>query len=100
LFGVGHVEKGASLKEAAGLILLTGAGGAIFSWLLVQWNSLWPPFSLHCLMNLSWELFSVANTALGGWFPFALQTACVVFAVSLTLVLRRIRPAVVPGPNY
>jgi hypothetical protein len=36
-------------------------------------------------MNLWWEVFSVAKTALGGWFPFLLQTGSIFLAVGITL---------------
>ena len=84
LFGLGHIEKGQGWEEVAGILLLTAAGSVLFSWLLDQWQNLWAPFGLHCLMNLCWEIFSVSNTALGGWFPFALQTTTVVLAILLT----------------
>jgi hypothetical protein len=89
LFGLGHVEKGQGWKEVAGIFLLTAAGSAVFSWVLDQWQNLWAPFGLHFLMDLCWEIFSVSNTALGGWFPFALQTATVVLAILLTLYAKR-----------
>ena len=85
LFGLGHIEKGQGWKEVAGIFLLVAAGSAVFSWLLDQWQNLWAPFGLHFLMNLCWEILSVSNTALGGWFPFALQTATVLLAILLTL---------------
>jgi hypothetical protein len=89
LFGLGHVEKGQGWEEVAGIFLLTGTGSAVFSWVLAQWQNLWAPFGLHFLMNLSWEIFSVSNTALGGWFPFALQATTVVLAILLTLYAKR-----------
>jgi hypothetical protein len=89
LFGLGHIEKGQGWKEVAGIFMLTGTGSAIFSWVLNQWQSLWAPFGLHFLMNLWWEVFSVSNTTLGGWFPFAVQTTTVVLAILLTLYAKR-----------
>lgn len=92
LSGLAHVEKGASPLDVLGLFLLTGAGAVAFSWIYVRWDSLWAPFSLHLFMNLWWEVFSVAGTALGGWFPFALQTACIASAILLTVWLTQPRP--------
>jgi len=89
LFGLGHTEKGQGWKEVAGIFLLTAAASAVFSWLLDQWQSLWAPFGLHFLMNLWWEIFSVSNTTLGGWFPFAVQTTTVVLAILLTWQAKR-----------
>ena len=85
LFGLGHVEQGQSLLEMTGLMLLTSSGAAVFAWLLYRWQSLWFPITLHICMNLWWELFSVSKTALGGWFPFALQTGSVLLAILVTL---------------
>ena len=93
-FGLGHVEKGQSLSEIAGLFLLTGLGGATFSWLLIKWQSLWVPFALHMFMNLWWEAFSVSRTALGGWFPLALQILTAILAILGTLYLKRSRRSI------
>jgi membrane protease YdiL (CAAX protease family) len=84
LFGLGHVEQGRGFKEAIGIFILTVVGSALFSWLLDQWQNLWVPFALHLCMDLWWEVFSVSETALGGWFPFAMQTVAVAFAILLT----------------
>ncbi len=63
----------------------------LFAWLFQRWDyNLWVPFSLHALMNLTFQLFEVGETALAGWFPFALQAAVLVLAVLLTLWRRRI----------
>jgi hypothetical protein len=40
-------------------------------------------------MNFYWELFSVSKTALGGWFPFALQWITILAATFLTLKATR-----------
>jgi hypothetical protein len=89
LFGLVHIEKGQGWKEVGGIFLLTAVGSAVFSWLLDQWQSLWAPFGLHCLMNLCWEIFRVSKTAVGGWFPFALQTTTVALAILLTWHAKR-----------
>jgi membrane protease YdiL (CAAX protease family) len=85
--GAGHVEKSQTPLEVLGLFLLTGSGGAVFSWLLARWNSLWFPFALHMFMNGWWELFRVSRIAIGGWFPFALQSATILLAIGITLRL-------------
>jgi len=85
LFGLGHIEQGQSWQEMAGLFMLTGVGGVIFAWLVYRWENLWVPVALHICMNLWWELFSVARTAIGGWLPFALQTLTVLLAIVGTL---------------
>ncbi|MGA8103692.1 MAG: CPBP family intramembrane glutamic endopeptidase [Candidatus Acidiferrales bacterium] len=85
LFGYGHVEQGQSLQEMAGLLFLTGAGGVTFAWLVYRWQNLWVAVALHICMNLWWELFSVAKTAIGGWFPFMLQNLTMLLAIFITL---------------
>jgi membrane protease YdiL (CAAX protease family) len=85
LFGWGHIEHGQNWQEMAGIFLLTGTGGLVFAWLLARWENLWFPIMLHIAMNLWWELFSVARTVIGGWFPFALQTLTIVLAIAVTL---------------
>ena len=42
--------------------MLAGAGGMMFVCLVFRCENLWP------------ELFGVAKTAIGGWFPLVLQT--------------------------
>ena len=93
LFGYSHVEQGQSLQEMAGLLFLTGAGGVAFAWLVYRWQNLWVAVALHICMNLWWELFSVAKTAIGGWFPFMLQNLTMLLAILITLYRTRSRVA-------
>jgi uncharacterized protein len=95
LFGYGHVEQGQSLQEMAGLFFLTGAGGVTFAWLVYRWQNLWVAVALHICMNLWWELFSVAKTAIGGWFPFMLQNLTMLLAIFITLYRTRSKVATV-----
>ena len=97
LFGWGHVEQGENLPQMAGLFFLTGSGGVLFAWLVYRWQSLWVPVALHICMNLWWELFSVSKTAIGGWFPFALQSLTILLAILVTLYCKRAKaPAAAP----
>jgi hypothetical protein len=89
LFGWGHVEPGGNFREAAALFLLLGSGGMFFAWFYYRWDSIWFPWTVHALMNFYWELFSVSKTALGGWFPFALQWITILAATFLTLKATR-----------
>ncbi len=98
--GIGHVGKGQSFREIAGLFALTGLGGATFSWLLVKWESLWFPFAVHMFMNLWWEIFSVSRTALGGWFPFALQSLTMILAIAGTLHFKKLRRPLSPAGSH
>ena len=85
LSGYGHMEQGGTLLESAGLFFLITAGGVTFAWLAQRWQSLWVPIALHICMNLWWHLFSVARTAIGGWFPFMLQNSSILLAILTTL---------------
>jgi membrane protease YdiL (CAAX protease family) len=85
LSGYGHMEQGGTLLESAGLFFLISAGGVTFAWLAQRWQSLWVPIALHICMNLWWHLFSVAKTAIGGWFPFMLQNSSILLAILTTL---------------
>lgn len=95
VFGWGHVEKGSSFSEAAALFVITGVGGAFAAWFYYRWDSIWFPFTIHVLMNLYWEIFSVSRIAIGGWWPFALQWITLLFAAWLTW--RQTRNQVVAG---
>ena len=88
LFGWSHVEQGESLPEMAGLFFLTGSGGLLFAWLIYRWQNLCFPLALHICMNLWWELFSVSRNAIGGWFPFALQSLTMLLAILVTVYFR------------
>src|SRR5260370_14930548 len=85
LSGFCHVEQGQTFQEMAGLFFLTAAGGVTFAWLVYRWQNLWVAVALHVCMNLWWELFSVARSAIGAWLPFALQTLTMVLAILVTL---------------
>ena len=88
LFGYVHVEQGQSLQEMIELFLLLVAGGLTFAWLAYRWQNLWVAVALHICMNLWWEVFSVAKSAMGGWFPFMLQNLTMLLAILITLFWR------------
>lgn len=98
LFGWVHVDLAAPFQESIGLFFLTGSGGVVFAWLFLRWRrNIWVPFMLHAGMNLAWNVFNVADSALGGWYPFSLQSASIVLAVGLTL--RWTKPIEPPIPD-
>jgi len=89
LFGLGHsyqmITGKLGIDGLLGVIAITGLGSVFFSWLLVRWQfNLWVPFAIHCLMNLWWELFSVDQTALGGWLANLARLATIALAILLT----------------
>jgi membrane protease YdiL (CAAX protease family) len=94
--GIAHVDKSQTAMDVLGLFAVTGLGGFVFSWLFARWQSLWFPFGLHMFMNLWWDTFSVSRTALGGWFALALQIACGIAAIGITL---RMTPSLVSSAH-
>jgi membrane protease YdiL (CAAX protease family) len=99
LFGYGHMEQGSTLLESIELFLLLTAGGVTFAWLAQKWQSLWVPVALHICMNLWWELFSIARSAIGSWFPFMLQNVTILLAILLTLYAKRGRTPMATAPS-
>lgn len=91
VFGYGHVEQGQSRLEMLGLFLVTGLGGVVLAWLAFRWQNLWVAVAFHICVNLWWDIFSVSNNAIGGWFPFALQTLTIIIAIVGTLYLTKPR---------
>jgi membrane protease YdiL (CAAX protease family) len=85
LFGWGHVEKATNFNEGLAIFLLLTTGGFAFGWFYYRWDSIWFPWTMHALMNFYWEIFSVSNTALGGWFPFVLQNITLLLGIFITL---------------
>ena len=83
--------------DSCRLMYRTGlrAGGVTFAWLVYRWQNLWVAVALHICMNLWWELFSVAKTAIGGWFPFMPQNLTMLLAILITLYRTRSRVATV-----
>ena len=67
-FASGHLYQSNDMAGAVAVFGITFIGSAWFSWLFVEsgWN-LWFPVFLHAFMNLSWGLFSMDDTAAGGW---------------------------------
>ena len=91
LFALGHAYQAGGALELAGIFAVTGLGGLLGCWLFVRWNgNLWIVFGLHCLMNLWWEVFGVAETALGGWIANGARFLTVVLAILLTVYKDRI----------
>lgn len=91
LFALGHVYQTHDPLELLGIFAVTGLGGLGGCWLYLRWNgNLWIVFCLHALMNLWWEVFGVADTALGGWIANGARLATVTLATLLTIYKNRI----------
>ena len=86
LFALGHAYQSRDPLELLGIFAVTGTGGLFGCWLYLRWNgSLWFVFCLHALMNLWWEIFGVAENALGGWIANAARLTTIALAILLTI---------------
>jgi membrane protease YdiL (CAAX protease family) len=82
LFTVAHLGGELSLPMLASVL----AGGLVFSWLFVRWQSIWPAVHLHAMINFYWD---VSPTTVGIWHAVALA-----LAVAVTLAVKGIgRPS-------
>lgn len=67
-------------------------GAILFAWLYVEWNyNLWMAIFLHSLMNVSWHLFEMGETALGGMLPNVLRGFTILSAIVFTIIYKRKR---------
>lgn len=92
IFGMDHLYQGSTFWEATGIFFITAMGAVWFAWLYIEWNNnLWVPIFLHVLMNLSWILFEISNTALGGWFENIFRIMTIALTVIITIHYRKKR---------
>lgn len=90
LFGAVHLYQGSEFGEVVGIFFVTFMGGILFAWTYVEWNyNLWVPIFLHMLMNLSWELFSAGNTALGGMYSNLFRIMTITLIIVLTIIYKK-----------
>ena len=70
--------------------MITFSGAVFFAWLYVEWNyNLWVPILTHTLMNLSWSLFEVDNSALGGVKANIFRGLTILMAITITVLYKR-----------
>lgn len=90
LFAMAHLYQGRDTGEIVGVFLVTFLGGGLFAWTYAEWdNNLWVPVFLHMLMNLSWELFQLSETALGGGLANIFRGMTIAMVIVLTLLKKR-----------
>ena len=66
IFGLLHLYQGHDIISTLLAVLVTGAGGIMFSWMYVEWNyRLWIPISLHAFMDVAWIMFPVGEEGYG-----------------------------------
>ncbi|MEO1516312.1 MAG: CPBP family glutamic-type intramembrane protease [Bacteroidota bacterium] len=86
IFGSAHLYQGNSLEQTIGVFAVTLMGGVWFSWLYSKWNNnLWIAISLHFFMNLSWQIFAIDTTALGGGGANLFRIMTIAFSIVFTI---------------
>jgi membrane protease YdiL (CAAX protease family) len=91
-FAWGHLGQayraGGGLLTIAGVLAVTGFGAGVFAWLFVRSGyNLWFVIGLHAVLNLYWYVFTVSNTAIGGWLSNLARFATLGLAIWLSGVL-------------
>jgi uncharacterized protein len=68
LFAAGHAYQSSKPAELASIFAITASGSVIFSFFFARFGrNIWAPFALHAMLNSWWTLFTISDTALGGW---------------------------------
>ncbi|MCB9231028.1 MAG: CPBP family intramembrane metalloprotease [Bacteroidia bacterium] len=90
IFASLHLYQSDDPSTLVGIFLTTFLGAGLFGWLYLEWNfNLWVPISLHFFMNLSWELFSVSNDALGDMQANLFRGGTVALAILGTIFYKK-----------
>ena len=90
LFASGHLYQSTEFSVLIGVFLTTFMGAVFFAWLYVEWNyNLWIPVCMHFLMNLSWEIFTVSENALGGVTSNIFRGLTIALAISATVIYKK-----------
>ena len=89
-FGLIHLYQSTELAELVGIFLITFLGGILFSWAYAEWNyNIWVPIFIHMLMNLSFELFSAGENALGGIYINIFRTMSIILIIAITVIYKK-----------
>ncbi len=92
VFASGHLYQSHDTAELIGIFSVTFMGAVLFAWLFVEWNyNLWVPIFLHALMNLSWHVFEMDPTALGGVLANVFRGLTIALAIVFTIVYKRMQ---------
>ncbi|MGC4235324.1 MAG: type II CAAX endopeptidase family protein [Niabella sp.] len=92
IFAFGHLYQSENISELVGIFMVTFFGAVFFAWLYVEWNyNLWIPILTHTLMNLSWNLFEVDNSALGDVKANLFRGLTILTAIIFTIVYKKNR---------
>ncbi len=86
VFGLLHLYQGNDFASSISVFLVTFAGGVMFAWLYAEWRfNIWVPVFLHMLMNMSWMLFSAAETAAGNTYSNIFRAITIALAILFTI---------------
>jgi membrane protease YdiL (CAAX protease family) len=87
IFGLLHLYQGSGIGETLGIFMVTFTGALWFAWLYIEWDdNLWIPVWMHILMNLSWALFLINYTALGGFEANIFRIITIALSVIITVL--------------
>ena len=90
IFGLGHIYQGNSSGTVLAVFAITAIGSAWFAWLYIEWqNNLWVPIFFHMLMNASWLLFQVSETAVGGLYSNIFRAVTIALSVLITIYFNK-----------
>lgn len=89
VFALGHLYQSDDNTVKLGVFLVTFMGAAWFGWLYAEWNyNLWVPVFLHMMMNASWMIFQVADTAAGSASANIARTATITLSIAFTVIYK------------
>ncbi len=92
IFASGHLYQSQDTRTLIGIFTITFSGAVFFAWLYVEWNyNLWVPILTHTFMNLSWSLFKIDDTALGGTKANIFRGLTILTAIVFTILYKRRR---------
>lgn len=90
LFASMHLYQSHDVATLVGVFTVTFIGAVLFSWIFIEWNyNIWVPIFLHGFMNLSWDLFSVADNAFGSAYAVSCKLFSVVLIIVLTILYKK-----------
>ena len=90
IFAFGHLYQSQNINELVGIFAITFFGAVFFAWLYIEWNyNLWVSILTHTLMNLSWHLFEIDNSALGDTKANVFRGLTILTAIAFTILYKK-----------
>jgi membrane protease YdiL (CAAX protease family) len=90
IFASLHLYQSNDPVTMLGIFITTFMGAGLFAWLYSEWDfNLWVPIALHFFMNLSWEMFSVADNALGDLNAGLIRGLTILLAIAGTVIYKK-----------